>query len=225
MKLVTLVLLLALPCWGTITNVQHLATNANCSSSSGTTCSITVSSTTAGNAGFFCATWGGGTTPTSPGTGWVQDANVSNLSICWHNLSLTGGLTSIASTVASNNGRGASFMEWHTSLAGGLFGLDSANGTANSSQSNFPGQGLTLTHSTDVIGQFIGVSSGTATTGISAPYGDFTQITGRTTCAIADSLNTSSGTAPTWTSAATVATQAIAVALYETSPVGYSVVF
>jgi hypothetical protein len=134
MKILFALLALSIPSWASITVAQSVASAANCSSGSTTSCAITVSSTTSGNGAVFCIQISGGTA-SAPSTGgtWTVVPNLNGVTIgpkivyCWYNLSISSGLTSISSTIGtSGDARAATFLEVHSSLSGSSWAFDSA---------------------------------------------------------------------------------------------------
>lgn len=211
-KLLVALLLAASAGHSTITSIQLVASSTSCSSSSGTTCAVAVTSTTAGNVGVFCATTGTAgttfTTPTAAGTWTLAGTAADNKSKCWYNLSLSAGVTSIDANPigTSNNGRIAWFGEFHSSL--GTWAFD-AFATDNQTCTNCTGPTLTLSGTTDVILQLY-AAGGNVSASTCANYSSPTA-----TRAISNCLNVSSGTM-NWTNLSG-ASQLTAVAMTESS--------
>ena len=209
------------------------AANTACSGS-GTTCTITVASTTSGNQ-LVAVAW----TPTSTtgknlsaaGSGgtWVFPANCAafnNASTgevsCGYTLSATGGVTSIVLTVAATpSGTWAALIYEYHSSAGGVAvetvpaGTSTGAGTCSTACT---APNVTLAGSADVV---IGaIATGNTACSVSSPYGDFTAPQGD---GFADNLNTSSGTGANFTqgtacpTAAAARAAAISIAFSESS--------
>lgn len=190
--------------WATFTNGQDVI-NGSCSSSS-TTCAITVTSTTAGDAGVVEINYGhtaqvnvtgvtGGTWVV--GTGCATscssfDSTASGGISGGYTLSLTGGSTTITVTVsvAPSFGWSAEFRE--ASFNNGPLLVDKTGNKAITTNTVNPtGVALTLTGSNDFIVQ--GVVYTTTCTAIS---GSYTNLSGLVSAVL---VNSTSGTAPTWT--------------------------
>lgn len=205
----------ALRCGATITNVQAVAPNAtNCSSSSGTSCKVTVSSTTAGDAAGVCIHTSDNETPGAP-SGWTLGTAGSTTSSCFYNLSLTGSITSFTFTVTSNDGVSIAYYEWSSSLGLG-WTFDTGGGPTNDSAgTNPPTKALTLnnTDGHDVILQW--ARGNPICTGIASPYTNFTSGAALLT-AMANSLNTASGSTVNWTNSSSSTQAVMAIALHET---------
>jgi hypothetical protein len=213
---------LAGPCLATIANVQHVnATNAHCSSGTGTSCSITVASTGAGNAGAVCIRVGTSGDAPSAGGWTIPSGWPTGRIYCLYNLNLTGGLTSLTFTVSSGDARDIGYYEWSSSVGAGWI-FDTGTSSADSNQTNPPTQALTLNHPDghDVIFQMYFVNP--VATGIASPYVDFTaDVGGAASMALADALNTSSGSSVAWTQSSSVSAGVAAIALHETQASGF----
>jgi hypothetical protein len=191
---------------GSFTAVQ---TVTGFTGSSVTTIDLTVAATGSGNLLVLqVKDSNGGNYVTSVTTGcsgaWVapsssQQSNSGNSVSGSYCLSSASGVTSI--TINFNNARPYHYVFYEVSdTAGHTPSLDPSGGIGTStytSTTNPPGVALTLTGTNDAIFQVIAVSSGSVT-GISSPYGNFNSLGGD---GYGDSLNTTSGAAPTWTNA------------------------
>lgn len=190
----------------TFTLVQNLGNF--CSSS--TTCAVTVSSTGSGHLLFlqagnssgaadYLSSVSGGGTWVVPSSCQINDSSTGAVS-CAYSLSSSSGTTTVNLTFGASSAYSVAFWEYSFTL--GSTSLDTCgtgdNTTAATTQS---GVALTLSGSSDVLLQ---ATTGNTTIGgptsISSPYGHLTgpsiplQFFGG-----ADSENSSSGTAPTWT--------------------------
>jgi hypothetical protein len=197
-------LLFALHPLGATWALVHSASNASCSA--GTTCTVTVTSTGAGNllvgtvlvgnTGLTISSVSGGGTWTHCGTCQMFNATAGGTDASY-TLSSTSGATSIVFTLSASNSGGAwvaAVLEY--SYTAGPISFDAAStrnqSTASASQA---GVALTLTGSNDVIVQTATEQS--SASAISAPYTQpalFPSGDG-----VAGAINTASGTAPTWT--------------------------
>ena len=215
-----LFLCLYLPACASITKVQFLHNNTICSSSSGD-CKITAGNTTAGHAGLYCATLSTSsdsiTSVSGAGATWVHAPNTNAVDAtvgaidCYYTLSLTTATTPVIDGVptTTNHGRAAFFAEYSSSLTSPTFTYVDSNGADRSSSSTTQaGIALSAT-SGNVIVQYI---KGAAAPSSITTYADFTVALNS---AAADLINTSSGTAPTWTIGASNKAVANAVALKE----------
>jgi hypothetical protein len=201
----------------TWTLVQHPINATSCNS---TSCSITVSSTGSGHLGVIwiisqngtgssiSSVSGGGTwVVPSPGTSACSN-NTIGASLCAYNLSLSSGVTSIS--ITTNGFMFDSVIEFleYSWTGGGSATLDTQSSTAGTGVFNtsWPGQSLTLSGSSDVIVQGISLSDGPCSS-ITSPYtnpADFTASSAGTGwLGIGGSINTSSGSAPTWSCSST----------------------
>jgi len=112
-----------------------------------------------------------------------------------YTLNSASGATSITLTLsAAVSTTWAACIREYSSTASGVAIDTSGNRDQSTAAANPAGVGLTLTGSNDLIVQFVACAG--SCSGISAGYsnGDFPNNNG-----VADALNTSSGTAPTWT--------------------------
>ena len=200
----------------TISLAQQVRTSS-CTASS--TCVLTISSTGAGNAAVIMGSGTYAIASVSGGSGtWVVPAGCqvsggATLS-CAYNLGLSSGSTSITVTWASTPAAGARLDYREFSTTGTSFTLDSGgsgglgtitNGTASTTQ---PGVALTIGGTVDVIVQQMNFSGGTPS-GVTV-YSNFS---GSSFTAAANLLNTTSGTAPTWTNSSSNTSIGNAVAL------------
>ena len=114
---------------------------------------------------------------------------------CYYCLNAVGGTTSITASVTTGVGRGMGVMEFTSSIAGVVWSLDSSGSAIIAGpQTNPPGIALTLTGGNDVIMQ--GVVD--LVTAISGSYTGLTNFGGGGR-SFAYAVNTTVGTAPTWT--------------------------
>ena len=226
-----LALLLCAPAWATFTidagsPVNDTAGVAGCNNSSGTSCAVTVTSTSTGHLMIF--EWWGLTTPPSAVSGgcgaWVNPAgsNVNNGTIgmsTWYCLSSTSGVTTITATVTSNSSRGAAFYSFAFTATSVFF--DGASNAVNGSLSSVPGLGFSLSGGNDLLMQFISISGGVVTSSINESY---VALTGGSH-GPAYLRNTILATAPTWTigSAATSITSGLAIAEAHAKGTGHHV--
>jgi len=198
----TVFVICAVPAWASWTLVQH-PNNAACS---GTSCSVTVSATgsghlitvivqpnTATNTTISSVSGGGTYThctncAASNGAGGAIDAS--------YTLSSTSGATSISATLSQSGGASWTMEVFEYSFTNGPISLDaSGNRVQTTNVANPAGVALTLTGTNDVIVQ--GGWYTTPFTAISSPYSSPADFPGGN--GAAGAINTSSGTAPTWT--------------------------
>ena len=183
----------------TLLHVTTPVTTAACS----TTCTVTVSSTTAGSLQVLTATTSDGNqawvSSVSGAGAWscpVQDnfPALGSVSGCY-NLSSTAGVTTLTLT-STVSGDTYNVRQWEYSFTGGPASLDSsatnANLTAGTTQTGIT---LTLGGPRDVIVQWIVSTNGPSS--ISGGYGNFAATA--SFGGWADLENTASGAAPTWT--------------------------
>lgn len=190
--------------------VQHPRGACNVSSP----CSLTVTATGTGHLGILIFLQAQGAAPTlssvSDGTStWTVNGtcSVTNGGIGGvfgaYSVNLASGITSISATLSAGtafNGE-VEFLEYSTTGGPPIF--DTCAGTVNGSSATPAGQVLTLSGTNDVIVQVIqsaGPQNATAVTGTYTNPADF-PFSGPAAAGygIAGSINTSSGTAPTWT--------------------------
>jgi hypothetical protein len=204
--LIAIFVLISFPVWaGTFANIQKPC-NTACPTS-GTTCAVTVTSTGTGHimvAIAFRDTAGATQTISSvSGAGtWVHPTGANGVdatagsSDSAYNLSSTSGVTSITLTLsAAVATTWAACVEEYSFTASGVAFDVAGSRDQSTAAANFTGVGLTLAGGNQLIVQY-GNDSGTCS-GVSAGYGD--TVFPNNNC-LADALNTSSGTAPTWTS-------------------------
>jgi hypothetical protein len=210
---------------GSYTSGSPISSAANCSSSSGTTCAITITATTAGDMGYFCASVGitadlPTTLPTTGGSNWIALAEDSSHGVarCYFNWNLTGGVTSISVAVVSTEGRGAVWYEAHSNFTNVDWRLDNSGITYNATSSTSQlGAALTLTGSNDMLMQ----SCQKLCTSISTPYG--TSVTsGSGEAVLAGVLNSTAGQTPNcstpvtcWTLGASLPMNGTGAGVYE----------
>lgn len=214
-------LLLPLSASATITLIQN--PGASCGSSP---CTITFTATGSNHLGiltvlnddgaggrYVSSISGAGTWSVPAGAQANGDSGAVSAAYC---LSLTGGVTSITITFNVSAGYAVQFWEYSstdTFLLDAVGTLVDNTGTATS----WPGVALTLSGSNDVIVQGeVNFNSRSFT--ISSPYGNLTALSGFEQAA--DSENTASGTAPTWSPVGGSATKNLenAIAIKEGPP-------
>ena len=190
----------------TFTKVQQVTSGSLACSP---TCNVTVASTGTGHllvvlavspttaTALLSSISGGGTwvVPTGANTcsrGTVAEGGVS----CGYVLASTSGTTTVTLTMGVTQTYDVSF--WEVSYTGaGPISVDAQNSGASTAAASPPGQALTLAGTSDAIFQNVATSSAQVTA-ISAPYTDFTNA-GANFVGMAQTLNQSSGAAPTWT--------------------------
>src|SRR5271165_6293439 len=207
-------LLLSSCSWSTITQLQHTETTGGsvCGGSSGLTCAMTNTATTAGS--FSVAVWywqntaatiasvtGSCSVPWTQAPGAYQHGSNLNVDI-WYCSSSSGGGTSVVATLSaggSGDFRDSEFLEY-TPSAGNTLAFDVAGGnTGVSGSSPWPGVALALSGSNEVIAQAIN-PSGLAISGISVSGGGTYSLYGLTgSRATGVLLNSTNGAAPNWT--------------------------
>jgi len=215
-------LLAASPTWATWTLTSHPAPNTSCPISQ-STCSLTFT-VTAGRAGilvvanksasFISSVSGGGTWLLAAGCQNVDnpsDAHYYTVS-CAYNLSTS---AASAETITWNTPLVAtqvSVFYFEASFSSPAILFDTSGSSNITTLMNPPGQALSLTQGgNDWIVQLTSVSSGSIT-GISGPYADYSG----TARASADVRNTNDGTAPTWSTSASIVEGVVAaIALWE----------
>lgn len=165
---------------------------------------------------FNAASYTSTTTTACPG-GWVHPSSTATASVGgrildWiYCLNAASGANSVAITASSLNA--ALLFVAHSSVSGHTWSIDSGavpqnNGT--SSASNPPGIALTLAGTNDICFQAI-IDSTTAVTAVSSPYGNMTQVGSVNVRQAAYQIG-NSGSAPTWTVAASVTSVENAIA-------------
>jgi len=218
----SILLSLSSPAWATFTLVQHVFSSA-CNVSSAT-CNVTVASTGTGhliligmsisNADFITSVSGAGTY-TVPGGCEGADSTTSSTS-CAYNLSSTSGVTTITVTRTSTTTGTWRCEVLELSSTATPFVLDVVGNRDQSTNTTTPaGVTLTLSGSNDVILQTAQSSTGQTSISINAPY--TIETCGANRMCFAWSLNTTSGTAPTWTMASSGHAALGAIAIKETS--------
>lgn len=227
MRTAALALLLSLPAFGAITLVQSPSnqTAATCGSTSGTSCSLTITSTTGGNFGivgvhiFFSGAiqqiTGFSTDPCN--VAWIRAANNNqqaggNIDIdMMYCTSLKAGQTTLVATTAqSNSFRGIAFYELSSAIG---FTFDTSCGAVNASGTNPPGCSMTLSGTNDFIAIMCTAAAGTVT----VPT-NYTLTLGSTGRAWARWNNTNNGTVGTWTDASSGVSAVNGLAIKEQSP-------
>ena len=199
-----------------IANSNNLVSNVGCQSTTTTNCSITVNSTTAGDAAvmFVNVSTGSATAPSGcAGSGWQLASTTSPTGgtlFGFYCLNLTGGTTVFTSTVTTGDARAASFVEIAPSFNHSGFSFDNFGSVTGSCTTTCVGAPVTLTGSNDVIVQSF---RGTTPTAISSPYAGFVAGGSGNSTALAYSLNTVSGTAPNWSAASSANQYGVAIAL------------
>jgi hypothetical protein len=194
----------------TWTLVQHPINATTCDSNP---CSVTVSSTGSGNLGILwfatsstvtiSSISGGGTwTIPTPGSGTCSNTTVF-ATLCAYNLSLSSGATSISVTLSGVAFRTVIEYLEYSWTGGGSATLDTQSSTNTSGfNTSWPGQTLSLAGAHELISQAIATRDNGCTS-ITSPYtnpDDFSATSsGSNWLAVAGSINTASGTAPTWT--------------------------
>jgi hypothetical protein len=195
-----------------------------CNASSGTTCNLTISSTTAGWSAVVTI-WtqtsgslaGGAVTDNASGgsSTWVDAANVDNGSSgsvhMWYCLSLRAGATQVSVAVSNNSARAISYYAAGHSTATGAFDT-SATTSLTGSATTHAGPTLTLTGSNDfIVHATQGLTQGASSIDSSYQVDASTSTTKR----MAWLINTGSGTGPTWTYAGATTAVLAAVAIKE----------
>jgi len=239
-RLLILFLFFCSPAWATFTVVHQEKCNTSGACASGNTAgsfsiattgtAITITSTGSGNLVFISAVNTGGAadyiTAASGGGSWtcpstlqVRNSSIGSISGCY-NYAITNGTTSV--TLTSGVTSGYYLIVWEVSFTASSVTLDvlGTNGS-NTASSSPSGQALTLTGSNDIIFQIIRDSY--TMSAISSPYSNF--LATASTAGYAASLNTTSGTAPTWTAAGSQTSVIAAVAIEEVVPTCASPVF
>ena len=188
------------PCPGPWCAIQH----AENTCASGTTCAVTLSSTTAGQLAVVTLTGAPGATPTISGVsaGLGTFVHCSNCSAndgfesvdMGYVASIASGQTSVTVTLSVNPGNAYNVAIFVYSYTYSSISLDTSGSGTDTTCTSCAGIGLTLTGSNDVIVQCTG--TGSTTVSISSPYTDFAPNNVNFT---AGAINTASGTAPTWT--------------------------
>jgi len=218
--LVASLLLCASRAGATITGLTPVS-SPGCNNSTNS-CSITIPSSGAGDAAIIWWRGGGGNniTAVSGGGTWTIAANcASNFASravnCAYILSMAGGTTTVSVTFPTiNTVSGFVYQEFSytgSSMAVDVVGTNVSNSTSATTQT---GLALTLGGSNDVIVQAIvpGLGATSITT-----YGSFAT---SSDIASASLVNTTSGTAPTWTLSGSSTATTGAIALKEMSSGG-----
>jgi hypothetical protein len=203
-QLALFALLLSCPAWATWAVVQH--TSNTCTTAS-QTCNIAVSSTGTGNViviGIGIASnaeqivsVSGGGTYTHPATACHSADGTTRGADCAYTLASTSGTTTITvtRTDATSFGWNASATEY--SFTSGPVSLDTGTPQVRDQTTTVTGPAgvtLTLSGTNDAIYQMI---EGTAPTAVTSPYSTNQNFSAN--LGAASSINTVSGTAPTWT--------------------------
>jgi hypothetical protein len=209
-----------------ITQVQQVTGAATCSSSTTTSCAVTVAPTGSGHVliavfevfgsgSSVSAVSGGGKWVHAPGCATYSAAAGTNVD-CWYVLSSTAGATAVTGTVTSGTGRAVEFYE--LSIGSGCSAAYDASSSANDSTSTSQQLGivLALTGTNDVIVQ--GTYGGTVVSAISGNYA-MSLASNASNRNSASLLNVTSGAAPTWTLASNSAAAVNAIAISESCPV------
>jgi hypothetical protein len=212
------------PARATISKTQFVS-NTSCSGSSNT-CAVTVTSTGTGHFGVILWLTANSTSASSisGGGSWTIPAsckiNVTFTSGCAYILSLSSGVTTITMTWSTSAcGSPCSIFFYEESFTGSSVSLDNGSsgglGTVNntSSSSTPPGVALTLSGANTAIFQVILQGNGSAT----AISGSYNLDLGGAFQGSASALNTTNGTAPTWTFSASSTGIGSAIAISETS--------
>lgn len=224
--LLLLLLLCSLPSWATWTVVQHKISGACTASSS--TCAVTVTSTGTGNViviGMAIASnveaivsvSGGGTYSHPAGCNGTSGSTFGT--DCAYTLASTSGTTSITVTRTDATTHTWRVAATELSFTSGPVSVDSGSPqtrTQTTAVTNPAGVTLTLTGSNDAIYQMI---LSTTPSAITSPYSTNVDFSGPGGFAV--SINTVSGTAPTWTTASSAAALS-AIAFTETAASGCS---
>ena len=209
-------LFFALPARATWALVQHPSTTG----CNGTTCAVTVTSTGAGHLLVFAALIGNTTSTLSSvsgdGTWTVCGASCRSVSSVTttemgYILSATGGATTITGTLSATSPWSAAVLEY--SYTSGPISVDAqGHREQTTGTTSCAGVTLTLTGTNDVIVQIANPSG--SISAVTSPYTSPADFPGGN--GVAGSINTTSGTAPTWTQ--TSSTDALsAIAFKETA--------
>jgi hypothetical protein len=204
---------------GPITLVQAVVSNANCNSTTATSCATpTLTATYVGDAGLYCTIAIAGTFGTPAGGGTWLPVTGSPFTIpgaqvgaCWWT-TFTSSVTSVSTTLSNAGaGRATWFVELATTGSGWSF--DSSAFTSDTSGcSDCAAQSLTsLSGSNDAIVQIAMYLNPTA------PPAGYSNLTNGGVHALADLLNTTNGTGGNWTNASGGTAVVGAIALTSTS--------
>lgn len=217
--------LLSLPASASFTRVQK-ATNGACTSTS-TTCSVTVSSTGSGHAiivmersqaaSITISSVSGGGTYTQCTTCAGSQTQAATSTDIFYTLASTSGTTSITVTRSASGSAWACEVAEYSVTAGNTIAYDASNNVNDSTGAiSQPGVALTLGGTNDVITQAAGISSTQTINSVSSPY-TVLDPSPAATYMFVESINTSSGSAPTFTLGASNRLEASALALKEVS--------
>lgn len=206
------------PTTTTFTHVQHVGTSNSCPNT--TSCTITVSSTCSTCVGIifgmqgvnvFISSVSGAGTWIVPAGCQLYNGGIVLATSCAYNLSETSGTTSLVVTWNGTNvGGGLYYVE--TSWTGATPTIDTSGATFDGvSGGTQVGQALTLTGTSDFIVQ--GIASQSSPSAITGSYLSLTTIGGGGDGGGAYIVNTSSGSAPTWTTGAATESVVNAIAI------------
>jgi hypothetical protein len=221
LRILTLLCLCSVPAWATWTVNDGVSTVRSCAISAGTTCNITVASTTAGTVEAACASIGAAsTTVTFTGDGtWVSPSGGAatqgaHSAQCAYNLNATGGATSITCTVSASTTGNCFYLNLSHSLSSVTF--DVANVQADSTAcTSCAGVMLSLATANNYF--FITAADTAANvTAISGSY----SLLATAHHVTAYILNQTTDGAPTFTVGASSVLAASALAIYEYSSGG-----
>ena len=189
---------------------------SGCPATTGTTCTFTVPATGSGNVGIIytavgqvstlaTSVSGGGTWTCPAGAGISYTAGTMSLSGCY-NLNLTGSVTSIVITYGATLSNYPEVFYLECTQSGTAASYNTSRSESRNGASPLAGEDLTgaspvFTASNSIIVQAVAYAGSTPTgiTGGSPAYGHFQTPMPLTNMSIADSENTTTGTAPSWT--------------------------
>jgi len=225
MRTLVLVLILSCASWATFTPVQHVS-NTACGSSN--TCALTVASTGSGHLlvvalniqnpsrtissiSAGCASWAHGAN--------TAGTNASYSTDIYYCLNSTAGVTSMTVTLAG--GIGTMYLDCvEYSFSGASIAYDTSNNINNTTNTLRGGVDLTaLTGTNDLLYQVIKVSGAVAVSAINGAYSSGYTLFG-TGYGCATAVNSTTGTAPTWTFASNSQSVGSGLAIKEVSAAG-----
>lgn len=212
--IVLLTLAFCIPGWSTITAVTGFpqGANTNCSSSTTTSCNLTVSPAIPSGASFVVviATTALGASAISDNQAdtfvgpadCIATQTAAIVMSCYYVLAAKGSVTSITSTVTTGDGRGIGAMAFTTTASGMQFVAAGNAPTGSCSASPCSGIALTLTGSANAIVQAtVNATVTSISGGYSTPFAF-----GGASRLLSYLINTASGAAPLWTITGSVVT-------------------
>jgi hypothetical protein len=205
-------------------SVSHNQTAGTCGSTSGTSCAVTLAQSTTGSTHLLIAEvniGAGSATITaltdSASQTWTKCTactainGAANGVGVWYIIGTSSGVTSVTATISvTNDARGITVYEFSTDQS--AFTFDVGGNRAVTTCTSCAGVALTLTGSNDVIVQIMYSSTGHTYTAIDTGYTEDFGNTGSAGQGAAHLLNTTTGTAPTWTASTTQPAAASAIA-------------